>query len=111
MMEENETVQQAVPKKKTLTHAGSNAQSACVLTRLQTALAGTVITQIAQSIPMPAALVKALCVQEPSIKTPRITLIDDRARSRHGVALYYFGAQANTNIAACNERNAIQSGV
>ena len=115
MTEKNKAARQAAPKKETLTHAGSSAQRARLLTRLltrlQTGLTGTVITQIALSIPVPAALVKALCVQEPSIKNLRITLIDDHARPRHGVALYYFGAQANSKVAACNERNAIQLGV
>lgn len=44
------------------------------------------------------------------INTQHITLTEDHGRPHHGL-VYYFGAEANSNIAACNERDAIQSGV
>jgi len=84
------------PKKETLTDTSPDGQGARPLTRQQT---DPVVL---------ASPVKALRMLEPPIQPP---LIDDHDRPHHGLALYYFGAQANTNIAACNERNAIQSGV
>jgi hypothetical protein len=111
MTEKNTAVQQATPKKETLTDISADAERTRLLARLQTGAAATVTAQIALSIPMPAASVKALHIQVPALKTPRIKLTDNLRRPRHGVASQYFGAQANSNIAARNERNAVQPGV
>lgn len=111
MTEKNNTVQQATPKKETLTDTSADAERTRLPARLQTGAAVTVIAQIAPSIPMPVASVKALLIQVPTLKTPRVKLTDNHSRPRHGVARHYFGAQAYSNIAARNERNASQPGV
>lgn len=107
MTEKINTAQQATPEKETSTDTGVDAERARLLARLQT----TVIAQIALSIPMPAASVKALHAQECALNPPRMKLTDNHSRSRHGVVRHYFGAQADSNTVACNERNAVQSGV
>ncbi|MBF6040223.1 hypothetical protein H8F22_15210 [Pseudomonas sp. P154a] len=110
MTEKNTAVQQATPKKETLTDISADAERTRLLARLHTGAPATV-TALALSIPMPAASVKALHIQVPALKTPRIKLTDNHRRPRHGVASQYFGAQADSNIAARNERNAVQPGV
>ncbi|UVJ43638.1 hypothetical protein NVV94_24385 [Pseudomonas sp. LS1212] len=110
MTESNKAVQQVAPQKLTWSDTNTDAQRAHLLASQQAGPAGTITAQIEQNILMPAARVKALRVQEPPLKTQRITLTEDHGRPHHGL-VYYFGAQANSNIAACNERNAIQLGV
>lgn len=107
MTEKNNSVQQAAPKKETLTDTSADAERPRLLAHLQT----TVIAQIALSIPMPAACVKSLHAQEPALKTTRIKLADNHSRPRHRVVRHYVGGQTDSNTVACNERNAIQSGV
>ncbi|WP_223514968.1 hypothetical protein [Pseudomonas sp. GL-B-19] len=109
MTESNKAVQQVAPQKLTWSDTNTEAQCARLLASQQAGPAGTITAQIEQNILMSAARVKALLVQEPPINTQHITLTEYHGRPHHGL-VYYFGAQANSNIAACNELDAIQSG-
>ena len=111
MPDKNKAAQQAAPKKLPLTDTSVDAQRARLLARLQTGPVDTITARSEMNIMMPAARVKELRVQGHPIKTQRITLTDDHGRPHHGVALYYFVTQADSNIAACNQRNAIKSEV
>lgn len=108
MTDKNKADQQADPKKLPLTDTSADAQRARLLARLQTGPVDTITARSELNIMMPAARVKELRVQGHSIKTQRITLTDDHGRPHHGVALYYLGTQADSNIATRNQRNAIQ---
>ncbi|MGV8889952.1 MAG: helix-turn-helix domain-containing protein [Pseudomonas sp.] len=108
MTDKNKAAQQADPKKGALTDTCTDAQRARLLARLQTGPVDTITARSELNIMMPAARVKELRMQGHPIMTQRITLIDDHGRPHRGVALYYFGTQADSNIATCNQRNAIQ---
>lgn len=109
MTESNKAVQKVAPRKLTWSDTNTDAQHARRASQ-QACPTGTIIAVTGQNILMSAAHVKVLRVQEPSIKTQRITVTEDHGRPHHGL-VYYFGAQANSNTAACNERDAVQSGV
>jgi hypothetical protein len=109
MTESNKAAQQFAPQKLTWSDTNTNAKHARRANQ-QASTTDTTIAETEQNILMSAAHVKALRVQEPPIKTQRITVTVDHGRPHHGL-VYYFGAQANSNTAACNERDAIQSGV
>lgn len=111
MTESNKAVQMIALRKLTWSDTNTDAQRARLPAGQQAGPVGTIIPQRELHIVVPTAPINELRVQEPSIQAPRITLAVDHGHHKYGVALYYFGAQANFNIAACNERNAIQSGV
>lgn len=110
MADKNKADQQAGPKKLPLNDTSADAQRTRLLARLQNGPVDTITARSEMNIMMPAARVKELRVQGHPIKTQLITLTDDHGRLHNGVALYYFGTQADSSIAACNQRNAIKQG-
>lgn len=100
MAKKNKIAHQAVPKNKTLSLNSADAQNPRLLGCRQTGPEDTVSAEGALHILKHAA----------PLQTPRIKLNDDYGRPHLGVVLHYFGAQIASNIAACNERNAIQLG-
>jgi hypothetical protein len=110
MAKKNKIAHQAVPKNKTLSINSADAQNPRLLGCRQTGPEDTVSAEGALYILKHAAPVKGLRVHAAPLQTPRIKLNDDYGRPHLGVVLHYFGAQIASNIAACNERNAIQLG-
>ncbi|WP_349573295.1 helix-turn-helix domain-containing protein [Azotobacter salinestris] len=110
MTDKNKADRKASPKESPVHDTSTDAQRARLLARLQAGPVDTITARSELNIMMPAARVKELRDQGHPIKTHRITLTDEHGRTHHGVALYYFGMQADASNDARSQRGTITQG-